>query len=65
MQNLNKQLIRAKLLRQLLIGKVSEVLFDKDSVFQSIQYGKDSVNLDPSDIDLEFRLEVESFQLLV
>jgi len=26
MQNLNKQLIRAKLLRQLLIGKVSDVI---------------------------------------
>jgi hypothetical protein len=26
MQNLNKQLIRAKLLRQLLIGKVSEII---------------------------------------
>jgi hypothetical protein len=26
MQNLNKQLIRAKLLRQLLIGKVSDII---------------------------------------
>ena len=52
--------IYIKNVKELLIGKVSEVLFDKDSVFQSIQYGKDSVNLDPSDIDLEFRLEVES-----
>lgn len=46
--------------KELLTGKVSEVLFDKDSVLQTIQFDKDSVNLDPSDIDLEFRQEVES-----
>ena len=45
--------------RELLTGKISEVQFDKDSVFQSIQYEKDSINLEPSDVDLDFRQEIE------
>ena len=44
----------------LLTGEISEVLFDKDSVLQAIQYDKDSINLDPSLVDLEFRQEIES-----
>lgn len=46
--------------RALLTGEISEVLFDKDSVLQSIQYDKDTFNLEPSEIDIEFRQEIES-----
>jgi len=46
--------------RALLTGEISEVHFDKDSVLQAIKYDKDSLNLDPSEIDLEFRQEIES-----
>ncbi len=46
--------------RELLTGKISEVQFDKDSVLQSIQYDKDTINLGPSDADLEFRQDIES-----
>lgn len=52
--------IYIKNVKELLTGKVSEVLFDKDSVFQSIQYNKDTINLDPTDLDLEFRQEIET-----
>ncbi|MCF6168897.1 M23 family metallopeptidase [Lutibacter sp.] len=45
--------------RELLTGEISDVQFDKDSVLQSIHYDKDTINLDPSDEDLEFRQEVE------
>ncbi|WP_456421836.1 M23 family metallopeptidase [Lutibacter sp.] len=45
--------------RELLTGEISNVQFDKDSVLQSIHYDKDTINLDPSDMDLEFRQEVE------
>ncbi len=45
--------------RALLTGEISEVLFDKDSVLQAIQYDKDSMNLEPSFNDLEFRQEIE------
>jgi murein DD-endopeptidase MepM/ murein hydrolase activator NlpD len=46
--------------RALLTGEISEVLFDKDSVLQAIKYDKDSINLDPTIVDLEFRQEIES-----
>lgn len=46
--------------RGLLTGEVSEVIFDKDSVLLAIQYDKDSLNLDPSLVDIEFRQEIES-----
>lgn len=46
--------------KELLIGKITEVHFDKDSILQSVQYDKDSVNLEPSETDLEFRLDIES-----
>ena len=45
--------------RALLTGEISEVLFDKDSVLQAIKYDKDSINLEPSQVDLEFRQEIE------
>ena len=47
-------------IRALLTGEISEVQFDKDSVFQALQYDKDTINLDPSEIDLEFRQDVET-----
>lgn len=46
--------------RELLTGKISEVQFDKDSILETIHYDKDSVNLNASDADLEFRLDIES-----
>lgn len=45
--------------KELLTGKISEVMFDRDSVMQTIQYNKDSMNLSPSAQDLEFRSEIE------
>ena len=45
--------------RDLLTGEISDVTFNRDSVLQTIQYDKDSVNLSPSEADLEFRLDVE------
>ena len=45
--------------RELLTGKISEVQFDKDAVLQSIQYDKDSIDLGPSNVDLDFRQEIE------
>ncbi len=48
-------------LRQLLTGKISEVKFNKDSAMQAIKkLNKDSLNLEPSENDLNFRKEVES-----
>lgn len=46
--------------RELLTGEISEVLFDKDSVLSTMKFDKDSMNFSPSDIDMEFRLDVES-----
>ena len=46
--------------KELLTGKVSEVVFDKDSVLQTIQLERDSVNLEPSTEDIKFRQEVEA-----
>ncbi len=46
--------------RALLTGEISEVIFDKDSVLEAIQYDKYSINLEPSFDDLEFREEIES-----
>ncbi len=46
--------------RELLTGKISDFQFDRDSVLQSIQYDKDTMNLEPSDADLEFRQDIES-----
>jgi len=47
-------------IRKLLTGEIADVQFDKDSVLQSIHYDKDTINLEPSAVDLEFRQEVES-----
>ena len=50
-----------KNLRQLLTGKISEVKFNKDSAMQVIKkLNRDSLNLEPSENDLNFRKEVES-----
>jgi len=50
-----------KNLRQLLTGKISEVKFDKDSAMQTIKkLNRDSLILEPSENDLNFRKEVES-----
>ncbi|MDX1829573.1 MAG: M23 family metallopeptidase [Lutibacter sp.] len=46
--------------RELLTGKISEVNFDKDSAMQMIKLNRDSVNLAPSESDLDFRKDVES-----
>lgn len=46
--------------REVLSGEIAEVHFNKDSVLQSIQFDKDSINLGPSSIDLEFRQDIES-----
>lgn len=45
--------------RELLTGKISEVNFDKDSAMQMIKLNRDSVNLAPSEEDLDFRKDVE------
>lgn len=47
-------------IKELLTGEISQIQFDKDSVLQAVKYYKDTVNLDPSDFDIEFRQEVES-----
>jgi len=46
--------------REVLIGQIQEVDFDRDSVLQSIKYDKDTINLNPSESDLEFREAIES-----
>jgi len=47
-------------IREILTGEVSEVNFDKDSVLQSFIQHDDSLDLGPSDADLEFRQDVET-----
>lgn len=46
--------------RELLTGEISEVMFDTDSVLEVMKYDKDTINLGPSEADLEFRLDIES-----
>lgn len=46
--------------KELLTGEIKEVQFDKDSVLSALKLNKDSMNFEPSDADLEFRLDVES-----
>ena len=46
--------------KEVLTGKIEEFEFDKDSVLQTIQYDKETINLSPSEADLEFRALVES-----
>ncbi len=46
--------------KELLTGEIKEVQFDKDSVLNVVKFNKDSMNFDPSSIDLEFRMDVES-----
>lgn len=56
--NINNQYIGK--VKEVLTGKITGVLFDKDSVMQSIQYNKDTMNLLPSETDLRFREDIES-----
>ncbi|WP_372765930.1 M23 family metallopeptidase [Lutibacter sp.] len=46
--------------KDLLTGKITEVQFDTDSVLSAMKFDKDSMNVNPSVTDLEFRLDVES-----
>ena len=46
--------------KELLTGEIKEVQFDKDSVLSALKLNKDSMNFEPSDIDLEFRQDVET-----
>lgn len=46
--------------REVLTGQIEEVDFDRDSVLLSIQYDKDTINLNASEADLEFRETIES-----
>ena len=46
--------------KELLTGEIKEVQFDKDSVLNAVKFNKDSMNFEPSDVDLEFRMDVES-----
>lgn len=46
--------------KELLTGEIKEVQFDKDSVLNALKLNKDSMNFEPSDVDLEFRMDVES-----
>lgn len=46
--------------KELLTGEIKEVQFDKDSVMNAVKFNKDSMNFEPSDIDLEFRQDVET-----
>ena len=46
--------------RELLTGKINDVKFDKDSVLEAIKYDKDTINLNPSNLDLQFRQDIES-----
>lgn len=45
--------------KELLAGKITEITFDKDSVFNAIKYNKDTFDLNPSEEDLAFRKEIE------
>jgi murein DD-endopeptidase MepM/ murein hydrolase activator NlpD len=46
--------------RELLTGKISDVEFDRDSVLEAIKYDKDTINLNPSMMDMQFRQDIES-----
>lgn len=46
-------------IRQLLTGEIPEVDFDKEAALQAAQQAVDSLEMDPSETDLEFRQEVE------
>jgi len=45
--------------KEILTGKIKEVNFNKDSILQSFKINKDSINVDPSEADSLFRLELE------
>ncbi|WP_111707344.1 M23 family metallopeptidase [Lutibacter citreus] len=46
--------------REVLTGDISEDKFNKDSILSVIHYNKDSLNLNPTQEEMEFRLDVES-----
>ncbi|MFA5297250.1 MAG: M23 family metallopeptidase [Lutibacter sp.] len=46
--------------KALLTGKITEVQLDKDTVLNPNKLDKDSMKINPSDTDLEFRLDVET-----
>ena len=45
--------------KEVLSGKITEVQFDKDSVLNSMLYDKDTINLNPTVLDMEFRQDIE------
>lgn len=45
--------------KKVLTGDVTDLEFDKDSVFETITYHKDTLAINPSENDIEFRKEVE------
>lgn len=47
-------------IKELLIGKIPEVIFDRDSILKTTQIERDSIDLNPSNEELEFRQEVEA-----
>jgi murein DD-endopeptidase MepM/ murein hydrolase activator NlpD len=46
--------------KEVITGKITGALFDKDSIMESIQYNKDTMNLLPSENDLKFRESIET-----
>jgi len=45
--------------KEILTGKIKEVNFNKDSILQSFKIKKDTIDVDPSEADSLFRLEIE------
>lgn len=58
-QVLNINNLYLQKVKDLLTGKIKEVSFNKDSILQTIQYSKDSMNVNPTGGEMEFRLEIE------
>ncbi len=58
-QVLNVNNLYLQKVKDLLTGKISEVMFNKDSVLQAIQYNRDSMKVGPTSEEMEFRLEIE------
>ncbi|MDV7186795.1 M23 family metallopeptidase [Lutibacter sp. TH_r2] len=59
-QIVNVNTIYINQIKELLTGKIPEVIFDRDSILQTFHVDRDSVNLEPSNQDLEFRQQVEA-----
>ena len=45
--------------KEILTGKIKEVNFNKDSILQSFKINKDTIDVNPSEADSLFRLEIE------